>query len=911
MQRPTLITVLICQLLCLSFLFIWSLSDNKVGIVHAQGTTPTPEPFLGPVFYNQESAWQIFDHNLPLGGNPSLQDGNDDVTHYNGVVYHAVTATAIPGATATPEGTPGPDPYIPDAGYGYDQHGGIDYSMKYAPVLAAASGSVEYAGWADQSNHRRSYGLYVIVDHTPETLYDTWYGHLSVITVQTGQGITVDSDDPGNRLHIIGVSGNTGSVFGSSGPCSVIPTGGPICGQHLHFEVRLSGANYKPVNPYGWIGGTGTVDPWAIYVPETQVPNPSGATSYDLWATKPAISSSQYGTPGPTVTAPPLEDASLVIDNDSADFVTPTSGSCWSAQAHLTAHNNSYHQALAIPSPTPSATPTPNVCTAAWKVEPDAFSPPGLYDIYVHIPDVAQASLDSEYRIYHNGEVHTARVVQLVYPNEEHTEAWAYIGRHEFALDGTIEKIELTNETLLTDDDNENRYVLADAIKLLPVEAITPPAYTFYFSWANNGTIDGFIYKQEDIVTYDVLNDTWSVFFDGSDVGLINVNVDAFTFLPDGSILLSVDTPLDQLGELEKVDDADIVRFIPTSTGPNTAGSFEPYFDGSEYALDDHVNGPDNDIDAIGFAPTGELLISTVNNFNEPLIGNFGDEDLVYWDTSGFIPAWTIYFDGSDVGLTTDDEDVNGFWIDEEGQIYLTTTGAMDVTTVHGDGADIFICDPGSIGYTTTCTYSNPLYWNGSAHGNSALEDKGSIPPLVLDGFSRRSYVEPSCGSEPLNCSFEEGLTHWTIENNPYPNNANWSSTGMDAYAGRYSAMLSVNNTPAGNPKLIGSIVEIEPNTKYRLAFSTRVVQGNTNLGVGYVWFFGNNEFLVQEEPVNFLVPSDFPSGWLRLNNISFTCPPTGAIGFQPYFKLNLVIEYPAIRLLDEVTIESQSGTCP
>lgn len=900
MQKQTLITVLICQILCLGFLFIWSLSDNKMGIVHAQGTTPTPEPFLGPIFYNQEAVWQIFDHDLPLGGGP--QDGNDHVIHYDGVLYPAVTATAVPGATPSPTSTPNP-PYIPNAGYGYDQHGGIDYSMEYEPVLAAASGSVQYAGWNNPSNHRSGYGLYVILDHTSETLYDTWYGHLSVVTVHTGQGITVDPDDPGNRLHIIGVSGNTGSVFGSGGSCSVIPTGGPTCGQHLHFEVRLDDAGYKPVNPYGWIGGTGTPDPWASPTP----PTPPGAVSYYLWATRPAISSSQYGTSGPTVTAPPLEDASLVIDDDSADFVTPTPGSCWSAQAHASAHNNSYHQAEAIPSPTPSATPTPVVCSAAWQVEPDAFSPPGAYDIYVHIPDVDQASLDAEYRIHHDGEEHTARIVQLVYPNEEHPEAWAYIGRHEFAMDGSVEKIELTNETLLTDDDNENRYVLADTIKLLPVEPLVPPAYELYFSWANNGTIGDFVYKQEDIVIYHVLSDTWSVFFDGSDVGLVNVNVDAFIILADGSILLSIDEPLEELGELEKVDDADIVRFIPTSTGPNTAGSFELYFDGSNYSLDDPESGPDNDIDAIGFAPTSELLISTTNSFNEPLIGNFDDEDLVYWDTSGIVPAWVIYFDGSDVGLSTSDEDVNGVWIDEDGQIFLTTNGSFDVSTVQGDGADLFVCDPSSAGSTTACTYSDPLYWNGSAHGNSPLADSGPPPPLVLDGFQiKRSYGSPSCGDEPLNCSFEEGLEDWTIENNPYPNNANWVSTDIDAYTGQYSAMLYATNSPTGSPKLLSSIVLVEPTTGYRLSFFYKFGDCCVGFTTGVNFFLGNNEVLVEE----YQTVRSPQSEWIKDGGGDFFCPPTGVIGLQMYIFLNQVFSFPTYMLIDEVAFELQPNMC-
>ncbi|MCL4872215.1 MAG: hypothetical protein KJ063_24920 [Anaerolineae bacterium] len=369
---------------------------------------------------------------------------------------------------------------------------------------------------------------------------------------------------------------------------------------------------------------------------------------------------------------------------------------------------------------------------------------------------------------------------------------------------------------------------------------------------------------------------------------------------------ISIDTPLEQLGDIDKVDDVDIVRFIPTSTGPNTAGSFELFFVGSNYSLSDRDYGPDNDIDAIGFTPTGELLISTVHSFHEPLIGNFSNADLVYWDTSGIVPYWALYFDGSDVGLTTEDENVNGFWIDEDGQIFLTTSGLFDVNTITGDGADVFICDPSSLGSSTACTYSTPLYWNGSAHGNNVLAS-GS---LVLDGFYMRSYLSPTC-EEPLNCSFEDGLNDWTVINNPYPNNANWSATDIDAYAGRYSAMLYVTNTPTGSPRLISSIVLVEPDTSYGVAYSLNHIEGKVLLGSGVIWFFGDEGISVEEADPYFLLAQPGQPAWIRTHVSHFFCPPTGVIGFQRYFELGNVFAIPGAVLLDEVTIVSQQGACP
>jgi hypothetical protein len=77
------------------------------------------------------------------------------------------------------------------------------------------------------------------------------------------------------------------------------------------------------------------------------------------------------------------------------------------------------------------------------------------------------------------------------------------------------------------------------------------------------------------------------------------------------------------------------------------------------------------------------------------------------------------------VGLSsTSNEDVNGAWVDASGKIYLTTLGAFSVTGVSGDGSDVFVCTPGSLGATTTCTWA--MYWDGSVQGFSG-EDTDSL----------------------------------------------------------------------------------------------------------------------------------------------------------------------------------------
>jgi hypothetical protein len=118
------------------------------------------------------------------------------------------------------------------------------------------------------------------------------------------------------------------------------------------------------------------------------------------------------------------------------------------------------------------------------------------------------------------------------------------------------------------------------------------------------------------------------------------------------------------------VDDSDILAFTPTSLGDITSGSYTPYFDGSTVGLT--TSG--EDVDAIDFDASGNLVVSVTGAFRAPgasgeVRGN--DEDLFALNPSN---QWSLYFDGSDVGLTTSDEDVQALWVDHaNSQLYFAT----------------------------------------------------------------------------------------------------------------------------------------------------------------------------------------------------------------------------------------------
>lgn len=244
-----------------------------------------------------------------------------------------------------------------------------------------------------------------------------------------------------------------------------------------------------------------------------------------------------------------------------------------------------------------------------------------------------------------------------------------------------------------------------------------PPEFsTIYTSSSTNGTAGGVSFADEDILAFDTVTQTWSLFIDGSDVGLgvSGADIGAFYLDSDGSILLSLNQTV-ILPNIGSVNENDIVRFVPTSTGSDTAGTYEWYFNGSDVGL----TGSNGDIDAIAFTTDDRLLISTKGSVNVTGV-SAKDEDLIAFSatslgesTSG---TFQLYADNSDVGLGDNGgEDINAAWIDNNGDIYLSTNDAFDVLGVTGDGSDIFSFSPSSLGSNTSGTFNS--FWDGSENG--------------------------------------------------------------------------------------------------------------------------------------------------------------------------------------------------
>lgn len=152
--------------------------------------------------------------------------------------------------------------------YCYDGHDGYDILLAYEPVVAAADGQTNYAGWHSTA-HDTLLGLMARVDHGNN--YRTIYGHLSMVRYLTNTNV--------GRWQI-GTSGTTGN---STGP-------------HLHFQVeRYYNSQWRVTDPYGWRDqynnndngddlwaghADGVISTWLWVANPLQSPPPNNGTYY-------------------------------------------------------------------------------------------------------------------------------------------------------------------------------------------------------------------------------------------------------------------------------------------------------------------------------------------------------------------------------------------------------------------------------------------------------------------------------------------------------------------------------------------------------------------------------------------------------------------------------------------------------
>ncbi|MCP5098496.1 MAG: hypothetical protein GY943_23345 [Chloroflexi bacterium] len=174
-------------------------------------------------------------------------------------------------------------------------------------------------------------------------------------------------------------------------------------------------------------------------------------------------------------------------------------------------------------------------------------------------------------------------------------------------------------------------------------------------------------------------------------------------------------------------------------------GTWAMYFDGSDVGLS---GSGSRDVNAFALLSDGTILISVAGATTIPDVGSIDDSDIVQFTPTSLgtstAGTFSLFFDGSDVGLTSNGEDIDGMAISPSGDLIISTIGSHSVTGASGADEDLLLFTATSFGSSTSGTWAT--YFDGSdvgLGGNSAedvygvyVEDNGDIYLTTRGNFS-------------------------------------------------------------------------------------------------------------------------------------------------------------------------------
>jgi PKD repeat protein len=201
------------------------------------------------------------------------------------------------------------------------------------------------------------------------------------------------------------------------------------------------------------------------------------------------------------------------------------------------------------------------------------------------------------------------------------------------------------------------------------ITVTSPPAGgLYYITFLTTTTVPGVgSVADDDVVTYDPGTDTWAHYFDGSDVGIGGTDINALHVRADGNLIISFNT--------SSVS-------VPGLTGGPSGTTVE-----------------DSDLILFSFATSGP-------------------------NTTG---SFSFFFDGSDVGLTTNGEDIDGVYEYADGTLALSTQGGHSVTGLSGNDEDVSLFTVTQLGSTTSGSFSRLFDGSDVGFGGAGARDLNAI----------------------------------------------------------------------------------------------------------------------------------------------------------------------------------------
>jgi serine protease AprX len=152
------------------------------------------------------------------------------------------------------------------------------------------------------------------------------------------------------------------------------------------------------------------------------------------------------------------------------------------------------------------------------------------------------------------------------------------------------------------------------------------------------------------------------------------------------------------------------------------------HFDGTSFTvlIDSSDVGITGQVDAFASLDADSFLLSVAAPVTIAGLGRVDDSDVIRLDATSLgsttAGSLSMYLDGSDIGLTTDAEDVDAIELLTDGTVLLSTRGTASVAgSIKGADEDILAFVPTTVGTTTTGTFSE--WFDGSDVGLAATTE--------------------------------------------------------------------------------------------------------------------------------------------------------------------------------------------
>ena len=209
---------------------------------------------------------------------------------------------------------------------------------------------------------------------------------------------------------------------------------------------------------------------------------------------------------------------------------------------------------------------------------------------------------------------------------------------------------------------------------------------------------------------------------DGNNDGTATCDIGAYEFQGITSMLLMSSSSNGRIADF-RYKDEDILAYDKAS------GQWSLYFDASD-VLNFHYYS--NDLNGFHVLEDGSILMSFDQSFNHQGLGWVNDSDILRFipetvgeETTG---SFEWYLDGSDVGLSAWDEDIDAIGMTADGRLLISTISHYRVPThdgqLKGQDEDLLLFEATNMGKTTEGYWE--LYFDGSDVGLQEEDINGS-----------------------------------------------------------------------------------------------------------------------------------------------------------------------------------------